>query len=248
MSAKVKGSGVSNFYVFDKLNTNLDILLEYHSLSDTALAKKIDVSQPVIHNLRAGKNSNPKIELLMKIAIFFRVSVSQLIGQEALPSILPGAATANFGWSEIALLGWEEVRLFIEQRVDVDCIKNKIVTDIDLNVNRSFALRVDDLSLMPRFNLNTYLIFEIGNHFNEYDLILVQSGNRNLPVVREVISEGGQIFAVSINPKLASVAPLSGQHKCVAVLRQARTDFLQENSRSSYDETREKFSKLSIVS
>lgn len=70
----------------DKLPTQLKYLMKRQSLSESALARKVNIPQPVISRLLSGGTSNPRISTLLALAQYFNISIEALIGADNLPS------------------------------------------------------------------------------------------------------------------------------------------------------------------
>jgi len=73
---KKNGSKVKN------LGIVLGMLLEHHSLSLTKLANAIGITQPYLSRLVHHQRVNPSIKLVEKISAIFKVSISQLFGEQ----------------------------------------------------------------------------------------------------------------------------------------------------------------------
>lgn len=69
------------------LNHNLKQLMLSRGINGNQLAIKTGIAQPIIHRLLTGQNINPKLKTIRLIACYFNVTVSQLIGEEALSSM-----------------------------------------------------------------------------------------------------------------------------------------------------------------
>lgn len=62
------------------LATVLTYLMTEKGISSAELARKTDVSQPVIYRLMTGATENPQIQTVKPIADFFGVELDQLLG------------------------------------------------------------------------------------------------------------------------------------------------------------------------
>jgi transcriptional regulator with XRE-family HTH domain len=62
------------------LSINLQRLMLEANISSVELSKRINIPTDTIKKIKAGKNINPTIETLKPIAEYFKISVSQLIG------------------------------------------------------------------------------------------------------------------------------------------------------------------------
>ena len=80
-------------------------------INESELARRTGIGQPVVHRICSGETDNPKVATLSPIATFFAISISQLIGDEPLPTDrIPGTFNPDAqGWRQIPHLGWEQV-------------------------------------------------------------------------------------------------------------------------------------------
>lgn len=76
-----------------KLATILKELLQKNKISESELARKTGVCQPVIHRMASGETDNPKIKTLLPIARYFDISIDELIGDK--PLIRDGLSNAS---------------------------------------------------------------------------------------------------------------------------------------------------------
>lgn len=68
-------------------NTNsiapvLSGLLQYHSISFRRFADALGIKHPYLFRLTKGQHKNPGIDIISKIADFFKISIPQLLGKE----------------------------------------------------------------------------------------------------------------------------------------------------------------------
>jgi hypothetical protein len=62
----------------------LSALIQQHDAGNlSAAARRTGISYPVLHALVAGKNPNPKLETVVKLAKSYRVSLDWLVGLDA---------------------------------------------------------------------------------------------------------------------------------------------------------------------
>lgn len=71
--------------VNDSTNNNETILgklLAHHSISFRKLADAIGTTHPHLFRLAKGQTSNPRLDIAVKIANFFKISIPQFLGEE----------------------------------------------------------------------------------------------------------------------------------------------------------------------
>lgn len=86
-----------------KLAQILKLLMAEQGLSESELARRTGIGQPVVHRMASGETDNPKVATLSPVANYFALSISQLIGDEALPSdrVLGTHNSPGFGWTQL---------------------------------------------------------------------------------------------------------------------------------------------------
>ena len=78
------------------LGQRLNHLRITNSLSLQNVADAIGISKAHIWNLEHGQSENPTLEVLIKLAGLYRVSVSMLVGESPDPQDQPGELIAMF--------------------------------------------------------------------------------------------------------------------------------------------------------
>src|SRR5579863_2694446 len=129
-------------------------LMEECGISESELARQVDLPQTTINRLLLGGTSDPRANTLKPIADFFGVTIGQLCGFEPL-SIHRIAGTLNYlnrkAWQFIPMIDWEQVKSWNFTKKNITPLQHKhwIGTERLLSDN-SFALC--SLSFMePRF-------------------------------------------------------------------------------------------------
>lgn len=93
-----------------KIAENISKLMFQFGMTQTELAVKTGIAQPVIHRLMSSKNANPKLQTLLPIADYFEVTVGQLLGEARLPKIEINIEKTGYHQALINLpfLSWQE--------------------------------------------------------------------------------------------------------------------------------------------
>ena len=63
------------------LAQNIKKLRKKHKLSQEALAKKADITYSTLIKIESGRNKNPTLETLCKIANTFEIALDELVGR-----------------------------------------------------------------------------------------------------------------------------------------------------------------------
>jgi len=88
---------------FDKCRDTLKTLLFKNNINATELARAIDIPQPTIQRILAGKTEDPKLSTLTAIANYFSLTIDQLLGNSPLTD------TAFFNKTKKSpVISWEQ--------------------------------------------------------------------------------------------------------------------------------------------
>lgn len=162
-------------------------LMLISKLTESELARRTGIAQPVIHRLSSGETDNPKIDTLIPIANYFKLDLSELIGEHPLPpqyaekQVITPASVIQY-WQKVPLLEWEQVRHWLDTRHAIQPIRD-IGTPLELS-EIAFAVECQDHSLHPTIPMGSALIFEPERNPKHGDLCCIQEGNRKPVVVQ----------------------------------------------------------------
>lgn len=208
-----------------KLNSILKNLITQNKINESELARRTGVTQQVINQIISGKNTNPKLDTLKKIATYFLITISQLIGDEPISSQNIKVNQEHYGWNEIPILSIDKV---FDDSIE-NLIKNKesvLLSDLISN-DTLFAINLDDDSMEPKFSVNSILVFKIQHSANNGEFILIADENIKAIKFRQVCIRQNEIFVRCINPTHQDyqLKKLDSFCKILGILVQARVDF-----------------------
>lgn len=170
------------------LSINLQQLMRIHSIpSVSELARMTDIPQPTIHHILSGSTKNPRKKVLNILSDFFSISVSQLIGQEPLPTIIPDSLKENLQINSIPIIEWHSIKnWFFSNRTEFQA--KHILVDRNLGKN-SFAVLISDTSMEPTFQQNSLLIFDAHKTPKDRDYVMVLLNKNNSSVFNRLFIE-----------------------------------------------------------
>lgn len=212
-----------------KLSSILKALMAEVRITESELARRTGVGQPVVHRIASGETDNPKVGTLSPIAKYFALSISQLVGDEPLPpNRLPGTFNPGVtGWQQLPLLSWEQA-LEWPHLTDFSKPTQSISTDLHMSEG-SFALTVKDTTMEPRFPEGTVLLVDPGLQPTDRDYAIVHVDGYALPTFKQVLIDGSTTYLKPLNPDFKTIA-LDKKHKFLGVMVQARMDFPQQQT------------------
>lgn len=204
-----------------ELSLNLKYLLDIYSMNMLELSKKIKISYGSIYDL-VECNSNPTLTTLFKIAGYFDLTISQLIGD------LPITTNSNPNFIKtVPILELSEVLGFLDNSPsDFNKYQHKLISISSKNEfqEKTFALIANEKT-EPAFTRGTFLIFdkltmELEKYDNRFVLILNSSSSLSF---KKLVVEGDDIFLQSFNTNVP-LQRLNDDLKIIACLVQAKLD------------------------
>lgn len=207
------------------LSQILRALMDEMHLSESELARRTEVGQPVIHRILSGETDNPRVATLSQIANYFSISISQLIGDAPLPeNRIPGTHNHyTHSWSQVPLLDWEQAIHWPEHQIQHPFM---VATDVPIG-KQAFALKVKDVTMAPRFVEGTLLIVDPARTPADRDFaILYVEGQKNA-IFKQILKDGNDTYLKPLNPDFQTTLLDPSQHRIIGTVVQARDDFLQ---------------------
>lgn len=215
-----------------KLNTILKMLLKEHHLSESELARRTGIGQPVIHRMASGETDNPKVATLIPIARYFALTINQLMGVDPLPKDrIPGTYNPIVQtWAKVPLFTWEQLTEWpnITRRGTHDI---RISTDADVS-EQAFAIYVKDSTMLPRFPEGTLLIIDPALEAQDKDFVIAIPKAQKNASFKQLLIDGDDIYLKPINPDFNTLQ-IDSETKVVGVMIQARMDFRKSDSSSA---------------
>jgi hypothetical protein len=210
---------------FLKLSSILKTLLFQRDMKPVDLARELDIPQPTIHRLVAGKSTRPYKSSLQPIADYFCVSMEQLLGEELLPNI--ENTQINSKIKKINILPWDE----IDYHKETGKSDKKQHIIIAADESNCFAMIMHDHSMEPVFPKGTILIFNPNQSPIDRSYVLVKLNGTKYPIFRQLLIDAENRFLKSINPDLIShqLRLLERDDYIIATLFESRISHKIEN-------------------
>ena len=211
------------------LQENLNSLLKEARLSVTDLAKHTGIKQPVIYRITIGETTNPNVQTLSPIANYFKVSISQLIGDEPLPNKRINNQSGDLAQvNTIPVYLWKDrLSEFLQSKIKLTP-KSYIVSDALLtNTKNAFAIEVKDTSLEPTFSKGSIFVIDPEKLPNNKDYVIVHIAGEQQNLIKQIIIEGQEIYFKSIIPDLSNLEPRKKQagDRVLGVMVQAKINY-----------------------
>ena len=208
----------------NNLSLNLKKLIHNAKISENELSRRTGIAQQIINRILSGENRNPKIATISPLANYFMVSISQLIGDEAISSSTK-ISDSYLSWQEIPFF---DLNQFLNKplREILFETEEKILADVHSS-EYVFAMKMYDASMEPKFSDGTILIFDTSKQPCNADFVLLEHTNYALEM-RQLFIGKNNFYKKCLNPKYKDyqTSLITEDHKQVGVLIQSRTDHI----------------------
>ncbi|RUR15409.1 hypothetical protein ELY21_14700 [Legionella sp. km535] len=207
----------------DKYDTNtlshrLKLCLKLYSLSQSELARLIGVKPQIIQYL-CTKNVKSS-RFTFELAEALDVDYTWLSTGEG--AMRPTDAITDQEEHKIPLFDWSKLDCITNNEL-IESNSSYIYTSLSSSIH-AFATKLDDISMEPRFEKGTTLIFDINSESHDGDFVLVKLNDANFWVFRELrINREAELLPV--NTSIYKKLKLEPEDKIMGVLIQTICDF-----------------------
>ncbi|HAT9637081.1 TPA: helix-turn-helix domain-containing protein, partial [Legionella pneumophila subsp. pneumophila] len=160
-------------------------LIKKFGLNALEIERLTGVPASTIYRLLKS-DGNPTIEVLKKLATFFQITVSQLIGEEPI------------GCKQIPLVPALEVANFFKLNPEEKSKFDSIPIDFPLN-QRSFASICQDNTMEPFILKNSIVIIDPDREITNKDFVFLIKKDNDQPRIRQLISDGENYYLKILN-------------------------------------------------
>ncbi|MCW8451907.1 S24 family peptidase [Legionella quinlivanii] len=199
----------------------IDGLMHTYNINALELERLTGIPSSTIYRLLKGKNINPTIEILKKLANFFHITVSQLIGEESLNE------------TQIPILSSLDIEAFIINNYSSN--ENHKFVSVDFPVSPiCFATVAEDNMMEPFIMAGSLIIVDPAKHITAKDFIVILKKDQGKPKIRQAIVDGDEIYLKTINPDFSKELELFDKTNymfCGCVIHY-RTNLLDFNATS----------------
>lgn len=212
------------------LTSVLNDLMEKNGLNMAQLSKNTGLAFTTIKRLCTDSTCNPTMGSLEKIAEFFGIKATQLMGIEPIINETNGYRPDLFAWENIPIITLQQLVLWPKNIEEIRASTSTQFVKTDLEVNENvFALNAMDESLEPKFSSGTTLIFDPTKHYKNKDFVILLLKAKELPQIRQIFIDGPDVYIKTINPEFSGNYPVKlekNSFSVLGVLIQAKFNYL----------------------
>ncbi|OGT48297.1 MAG: hypothetical protein A3E82_05765 [Gammaproteobacteria bacterium RIFCSPHIGHO2_12_FULL_38_11] len=210
---------------FSQLGENITALMKHCEIDASGLSMETGLPTSTISRLRSNTTDfNPNISSLIPIARYFEISVSQLIGEEALPQDICGTFKPNnINKRFIPAPHSDDIAAYLSGTAP----DNMSFIEIDLPVSsKAFAYFAGGNAMEPQFPDKTLLIIDPELAAENLDFVLIMPQGKKIPMLRQLFTDGEDKFLRTLNPMFNEfIKIVSNNYKIIGVVAQARMSF-----------------------
>ena len=209
------------------ISDSLRSLMDELKMTEAKLARSTGIPQPTLHRILSGATRSPRGDALSKLANFFSVTISQLMGLDPLPTNrLPGMHNPHVRtWQSIPLVTLDEVAS-VSPQAEADLTGQKwahwTTTDVQ-TTTLTFAINVNNDSLNPRFPSGTVLVIEPDLTPEDRDFLVIKTAGARMATVKQLLLDGQDHYLKPLNPDFQTIM-MNTDHHIVGVVLQVRMD------------------------
>lgn len=210
---------------FSQLGENISILMEHCEIDAAELARESGLPTSTISRLRSNiSDFSPNISSLIPIARYFQISVSQLIGEEALPQDICGTFKPNIVKKLfVPLLNPQHIYEYVMS----DKLIDELFIEVNLQVSRkAFACFTQGSAMEPKFQDKSLLIIDPEVTAENLDYVLAISLEKKTILFRQLLTDGEDRYLKTLNPVFNDFVKINNNsHKIAGTLVQSLQNF-----------------------
>lgn len=211
-----------------KISQIMRRLMAEVKITEAELARRTGIPQPTLHRILSGATRSPRGDSLSPLANFFSITISQLIGDDALPKErIPGTYNPGIqGWTTLPMLSWEQSTQWPKLKAELMKTEWDQWTSTDTKIGpHGFGLMVSGDSMSPRFVDGTILIIDPDYPANDRDYVVVHLKGQKNATFKQLMVDGDDKYLKPLNAEFKTTILNEGEFRILGVMVQCRFDF-----------------------
>jgi len=203
--------------VNDTLSRNLSFLIKRDGISESDLARALNIPYNTIRRINSGFTTDPRMSTLKAIANYFDVSLDELTGEKASPV----HSSENKSPRSVPIFNWEDIShpnfLADTNLKNWPNWKPIALTSTEDLSNEAYALE-SKRSMQPRFPTGTVFIVDPNKNPIDGDLVLVRIVENNEVSLRDLIIDPPDWHLLPILKNLQTLVYKKNDHKIIGIV------------------------------
>lgn len=202
----------------ETLSRNLSLIMKENNVSESDLARALNLPYNTIHRLISGHTTDPRISTLKMIASYFHVSLDSLLNQSM---SIQNEEKSHANPRTVPIITWEQLSdneflKTISQHNWDNWLPISLVS-IDTLSFQAYALESRP-SMQPRFPIGTFFIIDPDCKPIDGDLILVKFIKENAVSLRELIIDPPSMRFLPIIENSEVLNFIASEHEIIGVV------------------------------
>jgi len=220
----VKKKSSSNF---QKIGQNITTLMDACNIDATELSQQTGLPCSTISRLRSNTTEfSPNLSSLIPIAEFFHITLSQLIGEEAIDKQVYGTFKPNkIKKLSIPILNAENIMGYLD--LASNQTQDTPYLEIGFTLSeKAFAYLNAGNAMEPQFPDQTLLIIDPNLQVENLDYILAVPHGKKIPIFRQILIDGEDKYLRTLNPTFNEFIKITeNSHTIIGIMVQSRRNF-----------------------
>lgn len=208
--------------------SNLKTLIAIANVTRSELSRQTGVPQAVIYRLYTGENTNPKLATIQKLAAYFNVSSSQLIGETPLPvdkAFYRYHQKKKHIWNRVPLIAWKDTATWpdalpvYKQNKDTRYVSTDACTD-----KTAYAVIVENSAMQRVFPKGTCVIADPKRPPTPRCFVIMRFKDETVTRIRQLLLRNASARVQPLDDDLATLraTPLTPGDRILATVVQAK--------------------------
>ena len=206
--------------VDNNLSKNLAVLMERNQITESELARALDLPYNTVKRLISGFTTDPRVSTLSLITQYFNVSLDSLLGGDEELVTFSKKNNDNAPRS-VPIISWEDIsnRNFLEilDLKNWECWQPIALSPTDNLSDKSYALESRP-SMQSRFPIGTVFIIDPKEKPIDGDLVLIRFKNNDSVSLRDLIIDSPHWQLLSIAHNTPSINYDVKEHEIIGVV------------------------------